>query len=213
MKYIFLILLLSITDPLKTTKINNIKKEAGEAYKAGNYDKAAAKYSLLADSLGVSEDEILLNLGHSYYHLGDTSSAKRSYQSLLTSSNKNLKSIASQQLGVMAKDAQKLEESLSYLKNAIKTNPKNEGAKYDYEVVKKLLEQQEKQEQENQNNENEDIEPSEYAKAIKAQADRLRYQGRFIEALNTFKKGLEKDNTVSAYNDIIGRLTKVTGNE
>lgn len=152
MKYVFLILLLSITDPLKTTKINNIKKEAGEAYKAGNYDKAAAKYSLLADSLGVSEDEILLNLGHSYYHLGDTSGAKRSYQSLLTSSNKDLKSIASQQLGVMAKDAQKLEESLSYLKNAIKANPKNEGAKYDYEVVKKLLEQQQNQQNQDQDN-------------------------------------------------------------
>ncbi|MEO9474012.1 MAG: tetratricopeptide repeat protein [Cyclobacteriaceae bacterium] len=154
MKYIFLILLLSITDPLKTTKINSIKKEAGEAYKAGNYEKAATKYSLLADSLGVTEDEILLNLGHSYYHLGDTSGAKHSYQSLLTSSSKDLKSIASQQLGVMAKDAQKLEESLSYLKNAIKANPGNEGAKYDYEVVKKLLEQQ--QNQQNQDQENQD---------------------------------------------------------
>lgn len=150
MKYLILALLLIVTDPLEIAKINSLKNEANAAFKSANYQLATEKYSILADSMGVREDEILLNLAHSFYHLGDTGSAKQNYQSVTTSDNKKLKSIASQQLGVMEKDAQKLEESLNYLKNAIKSDPTNSGAKYDYEVVKKLLDQQQEQNQENQ---------------------------------------------------------------
>lgn len=158
MKYLILLLFLGVTDPIEIAKVNGLKREANEAFQNGNYQSASATYSMLADSLGVVEDEILLNLGHSYFNLGDTANAKRNYQGVTTSNNKKLKSIASQQLGVMAKDAQKLKESLSYLKNSIKADPTNLGAKYDYEAVKKMLEQQQQQNQENEEQQNEDQE-------------------------------------------------------
>lgn len=223
MKLTVLILLLLFTDPMQLAKINTLKKEANEAYKSGKYDLAASKYSMLSDSLGVYEDEILLNLAHSYFHLGDTAGARVNYEQVTISPDKKLRSIASQQLGVLAKNSQKLEESLSHLKNSIKADPTNTGAKYDYELVKKLIDQQkENQQNQDQNKdqnkdeddkEKEDIIPSEFAKQVKAKADQLRMKGDFDGALKTFEAGLQKDQTVAAYNEIISRLKKITGND
>lgn len=155
---LFVFLALFSNDPKEIARINALKKEAEKAYLAGDYELALSKYALLSDSIGVAEDEITLNLAHSHYQLGDTTGAKRNYNQLSRSPNKKLKSIAYQQLGVMSKDTNKLEEALQQLKSAIKADPSNQGARYDYEVVKKLLkEQQEQQEQEQkQDQENKD---------------------------------------------------------
>ena len=104
---------------------------------------------MLADSLGVDEPQIRLNLGHSYFQLGDTANAKSNYHSATSADNQKLKSAAYQQLGVLAKNGGNLNESLQYLKSSIKADPANDGARYDYEVVKKLIQQQ-KENQQNQ---------------------------------------------------------------
>ncbi len=152
MKYAILTLLLILTDPVQIAKVNGLKKEAAKAYQSGNYQLAATKYSMLADTLAIDEDEVTLNLAHSQYKIGDTSSAKLNYARVSLSSDKKLKSVASQHLGVLAKESKKLEESLEYLKAALKADPTNAGAKYDYEVVKKLLNQQQQNEQNQDNN-------------------------------------------------------------
>ena len=150
------LLILFSNNPKEIAKINSIKKEAEKAYLSGDYRLAALKYSLLLDSLNVEDDLIKLNLGHAYFNLGDTSGAKLNYEKLGISSDKKLKSIAYQQLGVMSREAGKLEQSLQQLKSAIKANPANEDAIYNYEVVKKLLEEQKEQQQQNQDKENQD---------------------------------------------------------
>ena len=156
MKYLILTLLLISTDPIQIAKVNGLKKDAAKAFQSGNYQLAATKYSMLSDTLGITEDEIMLNLAHSQYKIGDTASAKLNYARVSLSSDKQLKSAASQQLGVLAKESKKLEESLEYLKSAIKADPTNAGAKYDYEVVKKLLNQQKENEQDNKDNKDQD---------------------------------------------------------
>jgi cobalamin biosynthesis protein CobT len=141
------VLLLISSDPREITKINSIKKEAEKAFLDKNFILAASKYQFL-DSMGVKDDAIKLNMAHAFYQLKDTASAKSTYNTILSSPNKKLKSIAYQQLGVMEKNENKLEEALQSLKYSIKSDPTNEGARYDYELVKKLLEEQKKQEQE-----------------------------------------------------------------
>ena len=159
MKTFFVIILaVLITDPKEISKVNSLKKEAEAAYLDKDYELALAKYTLLRDSLGVDDPAIKLNLAHAHYHLNDTAGAKINYNQLATSSNNKLKSIALQQLGVMSKDAGKLEEALQQLKSAIKADPTNQDARYNYEVVKKLLEEQKQQQQQNQDQENQDQE-------------------------------------------------------
>lgn len=153
--FILIILAVVFTDPKEIAKVNALKKEAEEAYLAGDYELAIAKYSLLTDSIGIDEDQIKLNLAHAHYHLGDTSGAKLNYGKVGASSDKKLQSIAYQQLGVMSKDVGKLELALEQLKSAIKADPTNEDAIYNYEVVKKQLEEQKQQEQQQQNQDQE----------------------------------------------------------
>ena len=157
MRTVLILLLALVTnDPREIAKINALKKEAERAYLNGDYELAISKYSYLTDTLQITDDEVLLNLGHAYYQKGDTTGAKYNYGKVGSSSDKRLKSIAHQQLGVMSKEAGKLDQSLLQLKSAIKSDPTNRDAVYDYEVVKKLLEEQQQQQQDQQNQDQQD---------------------------------------------------------
>jgi tetratricopeptide (TPR) repeat protein len=204
-------------DPIKIGKINSLKQEAKKAYLQGDYKTAISKYRYLIDSLQVNEDEVTLNLAHAYFNLNDTTNATREYQSLTRSSKNHIRSKAQQQLGVLLNRQGKLEEALNAFKESLKSEPANEGARYNYELVKRKLEEQKKKEQQNQDknkdkqqqDEDKPQEPSEFAKRLKAQADALAAQFKFKEAYTLMNDGLKKDPTVSHYNDFIKRLNDV----
>jgi Ca-activated chloride channel family protein len=151
MKYavIILALVINFNDPIKVRKINSYKSEAKKAFNAGDYKGAIQKYRYLVDSLGVIEDEVALNLANAYYLEKDTTNALNSYQSLTASTKKEINSKAHQQLGLMANSKGKSEEALNYFKQAVKADPTNESARYNYEMLKKKLEEKKKQDQKN----------------------------------------------------------------
>lgn len=138
---------LLFTDLNKIGKINSAKAEAKKAFLAGDFTTAIKKYSYLIDSLGVNEDEVRANLASAYFQANDTTGALNNYQRLTQSANKKISSVANQQLGVMANNQEKLEESLNYFKQALKAFPENDEARYNYEIVKKKLEEKKKQDQ------------------------------------------------------------------
>lgn len=146
-----LILLLMMIDPGDISRINTAKSEAKKAYLAGDYKTAVEKYTYLVDSIGVKEDEVMMNLANSYFHLNDTARAISAFQPLTMSKNTKLQSVANQQLGVIHNREGKFDQALAYFKQALKTNPANEDARFNYEMVKKKLEEQKKQEQQQQN--------------------------------------------------------------
>lgn len=152
---LFIVLALIFTDPAKIGKINRVKEEAKKAYLAGDYQTAAAKYKYLTDSLAVTEEEVLLNLANAYFELNDTTAAISQYQSLTESSNKKIRSRAQQQLGVARNKQAKFEEALNHFKEAIKSDPANNDARYNYELLKRKLDEQKKQE-EQQKDQNKD---------------------------------------------------------
>jgi hypothetical protein len=90
------------------------------------------------------------NLAASYFQLKDTANALNTYSQLTQSTNKRINSVANQQLGVMADTNGKSEEALNYFKQALKAAPENQEARYNYEVVKKKIEEQKKQEKQKQ---------------------------------------------------------------
>lgn len=149
MKTIFLFLIASLlfTDLDKIGKINSTKAEAKKAFLEGKFKVAIEKYKYLIDSLGVNEEEVKANLASAYFQANDTANAVNAYQQLAQSSNKKINSVANQQLGVMANNTEKLEEALQHFKQALKAAPENEDARYNYEVVKKKLEEKKKQQQ------------------------------------------------------------------
>ena len=112
-----------------------------------DYQTAVSKYQYLKDSLGVNEDEVLLNLANAYFELNDTTAALQHYQQLTQSSNGKIKSLAQQQLGVTRNRQAKFEDALNHFKEAIKADPTNMDARYNYELLKRKLDEQKKQDQ------------------------------------------------------------------
>ncbi len=152
-KYVFLLFALIGNNPKEIAKINELKRDAERFFKQNNYQEAAYKYIYLTDSMNVEDPEVMLNLAHCYYRLADSTNAKTAYQNVAALGSNEAQSIAYQQLGVMAKKPETLQESLQLMKAAVKANPSNMDARFDYEVVKKLLEKQQQEQQNQQNNE------------------------------------------------------------
>jgi tetratricopeptide (TPR) repeat protein len=217
MKFVVMLTILSAlfaNDPLKTTKINRAKSQAKTAFNSGDYKTAIQKYRFLIDSMGVKEDPVYLNLAHAYYLAKDTANAFSLYQQLSASSEKGVNSKANQQLGVMTNMRGKAEEALNYFKQAIKSDPLNEDARYNYEMLKKKLDEKKQQDEQKKKDEKnkqdqKNQEPSEFAKKLKEQADRLVAQKQYRAAFDLMTDGLKKDKTVSTYQDYINRLKDV----
>jgi hypothetical protein len=148
---LLLLILAAIVDPVTIGKINTLKREARDAYAAGDYKTAISKYRVLVDSLHATEDEVMLNLANAYYHANDTAQALSGYQSVIGSPKPNIRSKAQQQLGIMNHRTGKLEEALNNFKQAIKADPNNRDARYNYEMLKKKIEEQKKKDEQQQN--------------------------------------------------------------
>jgi Ca-activated chloride channel homolog len=147
-----ILFLAMLIDPTKIGKINAAKAAAKKTFNEGHYKEAVKKYRYLIDSLDVDEDEVRLNLAHAYYLSKDTASAKPIYRDLTQSTNNEIRSKALQQLGVMNNSQGKADEALGQFKQAIKANPNNQDARYNYEMLKKKLDKQKKKDQQNQQN-------------------------------------------------------------
>jgi len=141
-----------MVDPGDIGKINSLKSQAKEAYQKGDFKTAVTKYRSLIDSLGVTEEQVQLNLANAYFQLNDTTNTALTYQPLTQSADRAIRSIAHQQLGVLSNRANKYEEALASFKQALKADPTNEDARYNFEMVKKKLEEQKKKEEEQKKN-------------------------------------------------------------
>ena len=137
----------------KVATVNQLKKKAELAYQNENYSEAASIYRTLIDSLDESDDRILLNLSNAYFKLNDTTNAKYHYNRLADSNNKALRSVAYQQLGIMASKDGKYDVALNQFHNSLRSNPMNEESRYNYELLKKMIQdQQQDQQQQQQDN-------------------------------------------------------------
>jgi len=161
LKYLLLTIWLLIgTDNTLTriARINELKKQAQEAFLKKDFVTAAEKYKFLIDSMNVKEDQVWLNLAHANYELKDSTQAKNGYLQLTSSTNHQIKSLAYQQLGVMETEKENFEKSLSLFKASLKADPTNEESRYNYELLKKMMQEQDQQnhdqDQENQEQQN-----------------------------------------------------------
>ena len=137
-------------------EINRLKKEAEQAYLNGNFSTAISHYHTLLDSFKVSDENIRLNLANAYLQTNDTATAQQYYRQLANIPDRQVKSLAQQQMGVIANDQQKTQESLQHFKEALKADPSNEDARYNYELLKKKLQEQQNQQENNKDQQKND---------------------------------------------------------
>ena len=155
-----LIAVLILTGPFdninRISQINTLKKSAKEAFLQENYEAAIGHYLTLVDSFRVDDENVKLNLSHAFYKNNDIENARSYYTNLASSSDRSISSRAFQQLGIIANDEKKYEEALAYFKSSLKANPLNEEARYNYELLKKRVDEQQDQQDQQEQQENQD---------------------------------------------------------
>lgn len=139
-RFLFLFIALNLTagpDPLKTRHANQAKQRAENALVSNDYKAAIMAYNYLLDTLKIKDEKALLNLAHAYMKRADYSNATTKYTEASKSSDAKIKSIAYQQLGILQSEKGNREEAIAHFKNAIKFDPSNTQARFNYELMVK----------------------------------------------------------------------------
>lgn len=158
-KIILLQLLIVFVGAAQLPAQKSTSDPALSAFREGDFDKAIQLYSdMLAEKSG--DENLKFNLGSAFYKKGTFNAAKSGFEDALRIEDSQTKSKVYYNLGNTLFKMNKPEESLEAFKRAIKLNPKDEDAKYNYEFVKSLIEEQES-DQEGDENEEKESEDSE----------------------------------------------------
>ena len=120
-----------------------------KAYESGKYEKARAYYEHILNNRK-NDAAAQFGLGATAYKQQDMEIATRSLNAVKNSDNPSLAAKALYNLGNMFRDQQKMAESLAMYRKAIELDPMDEDAKINYELLKKVIEQQQTKEQEQQ---------------------------------------------------------------
>lgn len=141
-------------------------RQGNTLYAQEQYEEAAAMYrdgiiSVQEGGPGAVHSGLLNNLGAALYRSGDAEGAGIAFSSAASMALETEDLVrASYNAGNAAYQTQQLEQSLEHYRRALLNDPSNQDAKFNYEFVKRQLEeqqqQQDQQDQENQDQENQD---------------------------------------------------------
>lgn len=139
MIYLFLMAWLWWPDSLtnRISQNNRARQEAELAYRTGRFDRALTLYAYLSQTTTTIDPAVRLNLGHTYFKLGQYAKAKPQYETLLRANRSDLRTVAATQLGVMACFDRDSATALALFRQALLENTDNEPARYNFELVKK----------------------------------------------------------------------------
>ena len=143
-------------------------RQGNALYGQEQYEEAMAAYqegigAVQEDGPGAVHSGLLNNLGAALYRTGDMEQAGIAFSSAATMALAPEDMVrASYNAGNAAFKAEQLEQALEHYRRALLNDPSNADAKFNYEFVKRQLEeQQQNQEQQDQQNENQENQENE----------------------------------------------------
>lgn len=158
-------------NPVYIFQTNSAKKKAAQLYQEKQYKEAASELLYMNNIWKLEEPTVTLNLAHAYFEQQDTSaisSALTYYSQAVNSKNDRVRSIANLQVGILKakragseqtkpKDKKKIyEDALVNFKNSLRADQYNEEARFDYELLKRLLEIEMQKQEEQQKDKSEE---------------------------------------------------------
>ena len=155
MIFIINVILAIITND-RVDEINKLTLLAEKSFLEKNYSESIKNYKTLIDSLDYSNEKIFLNLAHAHLLSSDTLNAIENYNLASLTDNGKIKSIAFQQFGNINEKNNKLNEALNFYKESIIADNNNNDSKFNYELIKKKLEQEKNQKQDKKKENKED---------------------------------------------------------
>ena len=145
MKYVFLITALLWSSSWNDiARQNRLRRQARALRMAGQYAEALQKYNVLIDSMGVRDLELRINRAHTWYSLGNKTQARSAYQELLTETSGATRAMVLNQWAISLPLPQERTQALDALQEAMRLDPTNENARYNYQWI--LHQKEDKQE-------------------------------------------------------------------
>ncbi|WP_426492363.1 hypothetical protein [Hymenobacter sp. 102] len=126
---------------LRIHERNVAVQQGAAAYARQQWAAAAAAYQTAVRVVRRPEEAVLLNLAHATLRAGRPTEARGYYSRLVTSSAGPIRSVALQQLAVIAADKADYAQASSLCRQALLANPGNTAARYNYELLQALLHQ------------------------------------------------------------------------
>ncbi len=117
-------------------------------YKSKNFEEAKKYYEQILATKGNAAAS--LGLGASQYQLGDIPNAAKAFEDALKSKNINIQDRAYYNLGNVLYSQQRMEESVAFFRKALELDPNDDDAKFNYELAKYIVQQQQNQNQDSQ---------------------------------------------------------------
>ena len=122
-----------------------------DLFNNGNYKEAAEYYSSILKERG-EDNAASFNLGASQYYMEDNVSALKRFEQALGSKDRMLQSKAFYNIARILQDQNELDKSLSLYKKSLELNPNDIDSKINYELLKRMINQQDSQNQQNDQN-------------------------------------------------------------
>lgn len=193
---------------------------AKSAYDKGQFDRALRQYEELLHE-NPKEPRLNYNAGTAAFQAGNLEQAAKNFEVALTAQDLKLQQLAFYNSGNthyrLGADATELddkkskwEQALKMFEGAMQLDPKDADAKFNYDFVKKKLEELEQQQKQKEDSDKKK-EPSEAAKKAKADADAEVLRRDYAKALGIMEAIAKVDETASYYSDYIQRLQEVNG--
>ena len=114
-------------------------RRAEQAFLTGGYQESIDAYLLAIQAYPLRSQDIRYNIAQCYERMDSTDRALVYYHQSVNTRNPELAACASNQIGLILLRQEKLRQALSAWKQALKYDPDNEVARYNYELLLKRL--------------------------------------------------------------------------
>jgi Ca-activated chloride channel family protein len=139
----------------------NDARKANEAYKNGDYELAVQLYRQAIDQ-NPDNPRLYFNLGNALAEIGNTEEAMAVYEQYKSMTEVNdQQALADYNKGKLLSEQENFDEALSHFREALRKNPEDEDARFNYELAQRMKQQQEQEQQEQQQDSQSDQDDSE----------------------------------------------------
>lgn len=152
--YIFFVVMFT------ASSVNDARK-ANRAFENGDYEQAVELYQQAIED-DPNNAKLHFNLGNALFKLGQSDDADRAFEQYRNLTDSPVEeSYADYNKGRMLTDAEEYDEAIEHFREALKKNPSDSDARYNYELALKKQQEQEQQEEEQQDDSDQNDEQDE----------------------------------------------------
>ncbi len=184
-------------------------RKGNDAYEKGDYVEAETFYRSALEE-NPENAQLYFNLGNALAKQDKVQEAIDAYLEFDKRAESNSeKALAQYNIGTLLAKGEQWKPAKMHLRNALKLNPTDVETKQNYELASSKAEEEENEQQQEQQQNQEQKEPSEYALAMKQQAEKLVSEKKYKQAFDLMQQAMQVDETVSNFKDFIERIGAV----